>query len=316
MILNVLIFILMIALAIFLGWSTLHLARSHGKWSRWIGTPLLGLLTLLVLAVAGVTARGLYILYMPVNEQTPDIIIQGTAEQIARGKEIAQSMCISCHSSNGELPLSGGNVSLGSDAGLNLGAVFPPNLTPAGPLKDVSDGAIWQIFRTGILPNGRQIIMPVGNLSHLSDKDLSAVIAYLRSQPAIENQTPTTNPNILATILIGANLFNPQIQPISSPVSAPPKGPTAEYGQYIVSYNDCTVCHGVQLDGHPSGPVKPGPNLQVVKGWTVDQFIQTFRTGIDPSGHQIQLPMPWKAIGAMDDTELTALYHYLVGFFK
>jgi len=35
------------------------------------------------------------------------------------------------------------------------------------------------------------------------------------------------------------------------------------------------------------------------------------RTGVDPGGHAIQPPMPWKAIGRMDDEELTALYIYL-----
>jgi hypothetical protein len=35
------------------------------------------------------------------------------------------------------------------------------------------------------------------------------------------------------------------------------------------------------------------------------------RTGTDPSGHQLSSQMPWRAIGKMDDEELTALYEYL-----
>ena len=43
--------------------------------------------------------------------------------------------------------------------------------------------------------------------------------------------------------------------PVTAPVVAPPQGPTAEYGAYIVSYNDCRSCHGADLRG--VGPV-PG----------------------------------------------------------
>jgi len=57
--------------------------------------------------------------------------------------------------------------------------------------------------------------------------------------------------------------------------------------------------------------VKPGPNLRVVQGWTREQFISTLRTGVDPSGHTMQPPMPWKPYSKMDDEELTALYAYL-----
>jgi hypothetical protein len=50
-----------------------------------------------------------------------------------------------------------------------------------------------------------------------------------------------------------------------------------------------------------------------VNAWTLEQFIQTMRTGFDPGGHHIQAPMPWQMIGQMDDVELAALYHYLRG---
>ena len=78
-----------------------------------------------------------------------------------------------------------------------------------------------------------------------------------------------------------------------------------------MSYSDCRDCHGEKLDGRPSAPVPPGPNLRVVKGWTAEQFISTLRTGTNPSGHALKPPMPWKQIGRMDETELTALYEYL-----
>ena len=35
------------------------------------------------------------------------------------------------------------------------------------------------------------------------------------------------------------------------------------------------------------------------------------RTGVDPGGHALQPPMPWRMIGQMDDDELAALYHHI-----
>ena len=49
----------------------------------------------------------------------------------------------------------------------------------------------------------------------------------------------------------------------------------------------------------------------IVSAWTLEQFIQTMRSGVDPSGHAIQPPMPWEMLSRMDDAELAALYDYL-----
>jgi mono/diheme cytochrome c family protein len=78
-----------------------------------------------------------------------------------------------------------------------------------------------------------------------------------------------------------------------------------------VSFGDCKGCHGEQLDGHANGPSTGAPNLRAVQGWTAQQFITTLRTGVDPSGHALHPPMPWKQVGRMDDQELTAVYQYL-----
>ena len=64
--------------------------------------------------------------------------------------------------------------------------------------------------------------------------------------------------------------------------------------------------------GNAGGLGVPAPSARaIVAGWTLDQFIRTMRTGLDPSGHAVQPPMAWKAYGQMDDVELTALYAYL-----
>ncbi|MCC7354541.1 MAG: c-type cytochrome [Anaerolineae bacterium] len=311
MLANILGLFVLIALVVLFAWLATRAWRARNAILKWVGVVLAGLLTLLLVLVTVVAARGLVILYQPRGGPTPDLQIAGTPEQIARGQHIASTLCAGCHSTTGDVPLDGSNVNLSDDAGLPLGTIFAPNLTPAGRLKNVSNGQIWRIFRYGVNPDGRQIGMPAINFKNLSDEDLLAVIAYLRSQPAIEHDTPPLSPSLLLAAFVGADMFRLSFAPVTGPVVAPPKAATAEYGQYIVSYNDCRDCHGANLDGRPTGPVPPGPNLRVVKGWTQEQFITTMRTGVDPSGHELMPPMPWKQIGRMDDVELAALYQYL-----
>ena len=51
--------------------------------------------------------------------------------------------------------------------------------------------------------------------------------------------------------------------------------------------------------------------MHLIKGWTQEQFIQTMRTGIDPSVHQLKPTMPWQTCARMDDMELAAVYEYM-----
>ena len=78
-----------------------------------------------------------------------------------------------------------------------------------------------------------------------------------------------------------------------------PKAATIEYGQYILSYQDCRSCHGANLGGGVQGQFGPvGPGLALVKEWKLEDFISTLRTGIDPTGHHLdEKRMPWRAIG-------------------
>jgi hypothetical protein len=51
-------------------------------------------------------------------------------------------------------------------------------------------------------------------------------------------------------------------------VQAWPKGPTGQYGEYILSYQDCRECHGANLAVGVEGQLGPiGPDLNLVKEW-------------------------------------------------
>ncbi|MCC7357995.1 MAG: cytochrome c [Anaerolineales bacterium] len=311
---NILLWLVLLLVTLGLGWLALRAFRARNALVKWVGGLLAALLTLVIGLVTVVALLGLFKLYMPIGSPVKDLTIEITPERVARGEHLANTFCVGCHSPTGDLPMIGG-VDLGADLGMPLGQFISVNLTPAGPLAGWSDGEVLRILREGAAPDGRRLIMMgAARARYMSDEDLYSVIAYLRSQAPVENDTPQPpdSPTLLAGILAALGMV-PIEPPVTGSISAPPMGATAEYGAYVVSFQDCVVCHGVNLDGNPSSPIVPaGPDLAVVKGWTAEQFLTTFRTGVDPSGHQLSEAMPWRQIARLDDVELTAVYEYLI----
>ncbi|MBI5950437.1 MAG: c-type cytochrome [Chloroflexi bacterium] len=313
---NIFFLLVMMAVSVLFGWLTRQSWKTKNAFLKWGGSILSGLLSVLIGLLSIIAVVGLIKANTPRTAPVPDLKVAGTLEQIERGKHIADSFCTSCHSLNKELPLTGG-VDLGKDFPIPLGAFVSSNLTPAGPLKDWSDGEIFRALRNGVDPDGRWLfVMSNFRGRNMSDEDLQALIAYLRSQPAVENETPNPpdQPNPLGLIMLGAGMLPTGQPPITDVIVAPAKGPTVEYGKYILSYQDCRDCHGEDLYGGVEGQLAPfGPNLKMVQNWTQEQFITLLRTGVDPSGHEIDPErMPWKSIGRLDDEELTAIYLYLL----
>jgi mono/diheme cytochrome c family protein len=190
-----------------------------------------------------------------------------------------------------------------------MGVIHAPNLTPGGELRDWTDGEIMRAIREGTHQNGRPLLMPVVSFKYFSDEDVQALIAFLRSQPAVQNETPVTDPSLLTAFFLGVNLLNIDAKPVGS-VSAPPKEASAAYGEYVLNTLGCRDCHGADLQGGKP-PLPQGPHLGAVKGWTQEQFVSALRTGATPSGKVLSAEMPWQVYGRMDDVELAALYAYL-----
>jgi mono/diheme cytochrome c family protein len=314
MVLNIIIWVILAAVSGLVGWLAWRAWHSTKALVQWVGGILSSVLTLVLGAVSVVALIGLVKFYSPRKAAVPDMQISATSQQVARGQYLAGTMCASCHSPSRELPLAGG-VDLGQDFPMNLGTFVSANLTPGGPLKDWSDGEIFRALRNGVDRKGRGlVIMSVNRVRNMSDADLQAVIAYLRSQPAIADtvQDPPDQPNFLAVLLQGAGKVPEGLAPIEGVIVAPPAGPTRQYGEYIVGYQDCRDCHGEDLHGGTPGQIPPvGPDLAEVKYWTQEQFITALRTGMNPSGHMLNDQMPWKVLGRMTDDDLAAVYAYL-----
>jgi cytochrome c553 len=317
---GVLILIVLIALFGFLATRAWKLKNAILKWG---GVVIAGLLTLIPTALLVLALIGFTKLNERHDNPVGNLQVAGTAAQIARGEKLAHG-CVSCHTADGQLPLSGTNFA--AKFGLPpLGTLYGPNLTPSGDITDWTDGEVIRAIREGVHKNGRSLlIMPSDSFRNLSDDDVQALVAYLRSQPATGEPTPTNQFNVLGAVFMNLSDFRTAQQPVGS-VTAPQPG-TPEYGKYMVDIIGCHGCHGDQLqgkvdNGQPGPP--PGPNLtQIVPQWTEEQFMTFFNTGQLPGGGTVPiltLPsgfteplMPWPMVRAVTtDDDLKAMYAYL-----
>jgi mono/diheme cytochrome c family protein len=233
------------------------------------------------------------------------------AETIEKGRRIVTTRggCYDCHGGN-----FAGNV---FDEGWLAGRLVVPNLTPGkgGVGATFTDEDWIRAIRHGLEPDGTSLIgMPSEYFNALSDGDLAAIIAYLRSLEPVDSEHP---PLRLGPLFRWFILTDPHALPaslIDHDAPRPPEpvpGVTAEYGKYLAII--CGVCHGENM----AGGDQPGAGLNLTPGgdlgtWTEEQFIQTIRKGVTPTGKKLDSElMPWKSIGQMSDDELKAIWLYL-----
>jgi mono/diheme cytochrome c family protein len=316
------ILILIVLIALF-GFLTTRTWKLKNAFLKWPGVFLTGLLTLIPAALLALALVGFSKLNARYDNPVADIQVARTPAQIARGEQLAHT-CSSCHSPGNELPLSGSNFGVKFEMP-PLGTLYAPNLTPSGDIQDWSDGEVIRAIREGVHKNGRALlIMPAGSYRNMSDDDVQALVAYLRSQPATSSPTPSNQFNLLGAIFMNLSDFRTAQQPVGS-VAAPQAG-TPENGKYLVDIIGCSDCHGTQLQGRletgqPGPPA--GPNLTlIVPRWSEEQFMTYFNTGTMPGGAQVPIitlasgfsepRMPWPMVRAVTtDDELKDIYAYL-----
>jgi cytochrome c553 len=134
----------------------------------------------------------------------------------------------------------------------------------------------------------------------------------------VDNELPPTEFRLLGRVMAATFSDEDAFMEVSTeptrPV-APAPAPTAEYGAYLAS-GLCAYCHGEHLEGNETPPGPPGmlpaPPLAAVGQWTLDEFAQTLRTGVTPSGRELNPEfMPIEITKHYDDTDLAALHAYL-----
>ncbi len=285
---------------------------------KWIGIVLGALVGLVLLA--GIT---LHLIGRSRFENSPNVPLKPVAvptdaEAIARGQYLARhvSLCTECHATQ----LQGGEVFIEGEMGVTL---VTPNLTAGqGGVGRTYTDADWEkAIRHGIGADGRTlVIMPSALYSHMSDEDLGALIAYLKSVPPVDNEVKKREIGFPGTILFGFLAYDDvaQVGRIDHDAvgrSSPAVGPTAAYGEYLTYIAGCRECHGRNLAGNfqeDAGPM--GPNLTptgLPGRLSQADFINLIQTGMRPDNTQLSEDMPWASYSGMNPTELEALWAYL-----
>lgn len=289
---------------------------------KWIGIVLGSVIGLLL--VAGIV---LYFIGWSRANKTYDfepsnLTIPTDAASIELGKHRAEVLCAGCH----------GEDLSGLDNWFNvpaLAVIDSANLTSGegGVGAEFTDEDFVRAIRHGIGPDGKPIFMvAVTSTSHLSDEDLAAIIAYLRTVPPVDHVIREKQYTPLGRILLAAGVlpsFPAEVVSHDIHVQAPPSGPTVEFGNYLVNTHDCRLCHGAELNGaqFPNPAIKKiSPNLTPggeVAFWSEEQFVNTIRTGTTPGGQQLDPKlMPWDYYRYFHDDELKAIHAYLLSLPK
>jgi len=322
MFVNLLVLIVVIAIAVFFGRLTVRAVKAQRLWVKILGGLGAGLLALVFAAVSFWGAKGMATTYFPGADPVPDLTVAGTPEQIARGKYLVDIACVGCHSPvgpdgrpTGEHPLSGGwNIAEAEGFGF-IGDMVAENLTPGGKLAGYSDGELFRVLRYSINQQGHELgMMSFLPYRELSNDDTEAIIAYLRSLPPVPTTGVTGDKmNFLGAVMAGAGLFGEPPPPAPAIVTAPPQGVNAEYGKYVATFGECRGCHGPDMTGSPATSVSPAiiNPRPLVSALTLNEFIEMMRTGARPGNHPFPESMPWQNASKMTDEDLAALYAYL-----
>jgi len=317
-----------------------------GRFFKWAGIILGGfvlLIAVLLVVIHGLSQRRLDRIYQVREETVP---LPTDPASIEYGRHIFQFRgCEACHSAwssldvprpggqegthaelpSRHLPYMEGHIYLDDPA---VGRVNASNLTSGkgGVTGNYATDADWvRAIRHGIRPNGKAMLfMPSTEFYYLSDEDLGAVIAFIKSAEPVDNKMPLSTISLTGRIvmtLVKEITFIPaELIPHDAPrPAAPEPGITHEYGEYL-TYS-CKVCHGLSMSGGaiPGFPSSWPAALNLTFGlgsalpnWNEAGFMETIRTGKTPDGRSLRSEyMPWRSYRFMSEDELRAVWVYL-----
>ena len=252
------------------------------------------------------------------------------AGALARGRYLVELIagCGNCHTPKGpqgDLP----------GMGLAGGMVFDEqpfravasNITP-DPQTGIgrwTDAQVARAIREGIRPDGRIIgpPMPMELYRGISDSDLAAMVAYLRSVPAVRNAVPASEYRMP---------LPPSYGPPVAHVPDPPANDPVARGAYLAGpIGHCIECHTpMTADGRrdwartgAGGQSFDGPwgtsvarNItqdrdQGIGAWTDAQIVRAVTQGVSADGRPLFPPMGYGYYARVSPADMGDLLAYL-----
>jgi mono/diheme cytochrome c family protein len=245
---------------------------------------------------------------------------------VERGSYLVNTImtCANCHSPKGPPDVVAGKDFSG---GLRFNEppfdVTAPNITPDKEtgIGAWSDADIKKLLRTGMRPSGVPIaaVMPTGFYDIITDADMDAIVAYLRTLKPISNKVPDPIYKISAPrqVFPGAE----------APYTPAMLNDAMKKGFYLATIGHCMECHTPMVKGQHDwtadlargGQEFPGPwgvstsrNITSSKAkgigeWTDAEIKRAITTGIDKDGNKLKGPMGYQYYAHMTDADLDAV---------
>ena len=258
------------------------------------------------------------------------IATQAVAQDAAlleRGRYLVEvtGACGNCHTPMGpQGPLPGRNLAGGTVFDEPPFRAVASNITP-DPETGIgrwTDAQIATAIREGKRPDGSLIgpPMPFGFYRGLADRDVAAMVAYLRTVPPVRNATERSVYRIT---------LPPSYGPPVGSVPPPADTPVARGAYLAGAVAHCLECHTPMVGGHSDmtrlgagGMEFPGPwGVSVARnitphanglgGWSDAEIIRAVTEGVSRDGRQLAPPMAFWAYRNMTRQDLTDLVAYL-----
>jgi mono/diheme cytochrome c family protein len=242
------------------------------------------------------------------------------ARAIERGRHLVQSryVCGECHGTS-----FGGGTMIDDPM---IGRAFGPNITTGAGSRSLGfEAADWdRAVRHGVSREGRPMVMPAVDFQLMSDQELSDVVAYVRSMPAVDNEVEPVRLGPVGRVLVSLGAIPLSADEIPShtamhAVNPPPPEVSTAFGRHLAGV--CSGCHGATFVGGPipgGDPAWPParnltPHAQALGPWRYEDFVTALREGTRPDGSALLAPMSTILPYArnMTDVELEALWEYL-----
>lgn len=250
---------------------------------------------------------------------------------VERGKYLMNGIvaCDNCHTPKGpQGPIMSQYMAGGLKFDEKPFTAYAPNITP-DPETGIgkwTDAQLIAAIREGKRPDGSIIgpPMPIELYRDMSDTDVKAIVAYMRTVKPVKNAVPKSVYRM------------PLPKDYGPPVVSVPDVPRTDkvkYGDYLTNaLGHCTECHTpLEANGHRDfkdkigmggdpfrGPwgitvarnITPHPDAGLGK-WTDAEIKRAFTKGISRDGSKLNPPMPYRSYDNISAADQDAIVAYL-----
>lgn len=255
---------------------------------------------------------------------------QANGDLVARGDYLVNTVmtCQNCHTPMGP---NGPDFSKALSGGLLFDEppfkVVASNITQDKEtgIGGWTDAQIKHLLRTGRRPNGVQIaeVMPTAFYGILTERDMDAIVAYLRTVKPVKNKVADP----VYKIQLPHHLFPGGEKPYTEAMLTD----KVKNGFYLATIGHCMECHtpfgakgkdfvgdlgkgGMEFPGPWGKSVSVNITSSKAKGlgdWTDAQIKTAITQGVSKDGHKLKPPMGYPYYARMKGEDIDAMIAYL-----